>query len=108
MIDVSIFYPNEAGCSFDFDYYCKNHMPMVREKMAGACSHFTVEKGLGGGTPGSPPAYVAIGHLFFESLGGFLAAFGPQARAIAADVPNYTNVKPIVQISDVLMGAAQK
>ena len=37
MIKVSIFYPNTPGCRFDMDYYCNKHMPMVHEKMAGAC-----------------------------------------------------------------------
>ncbi len=104
MIKVSILYPNDAGCSFDFGYYSTSHMPMVKEKMAGACSHFTIDKGLAGGAPGSPPAYVAMGHLFFESVDAFASAFGPHAGAIAADIPNYTNVKPTVQISDVLVG----
>lgn len=104
MIKVSIFYPNDAGCRFDFDYYSNSHMPMIKEKMAGECSHFTIDKGLAGGAPASPPAYVAVGHLFFGSLDAFLSAFGPHAGAIAADVRNYTNVKPMVQISEVLVG----
>lgn len=93
MINVNIFYRNETGCTFDFDYYCKRHMPMVQEKMAGACSHFTVEKGLGGGVLQTAPTYVAIGHLFFGSIEDFQTAFGPHALDIAADVPNYTNLK---------------
>jgi len=104
MIKVSILYPNDTGCRFDFNYYSTSHMPMVKEKMAGACSHFTVDKGLAGAAPGSPPAYVAMGHLFFESLDAFVAAFGPHAGAIAADIPNYTNAKPTVQISEVAVG----
>jgi len=104
MIDVSILYLNDAACTFDFDYYSKRHMPMVKAKMAGACSHFTIEKGLAGGTPGAPPTYIAMGHLFFASVDAFLAAFGPHAGDIMADIPNYTNVTPIVQISEVLTG----
>ncbi|MEE4182858.1 EthD family reductase [Pseudomonas viridiflava] len=64
MIDVSILYPNEAGATFDFDYYREQHMTMIHHKMAGACSHFTIEKGLQGPVPGSEPTYIAIGHLF--------------------------------------------
>ncbi|CAJ0772883.1 EthD family reductase [Ralstonia chuxiongensis] len=104
MIKVSIYYPNEAGCSFDFDYYSNSHMPMVKERMAGACSHFTIDKGLAGGVPGAAPAYIAMGHLFFDSLDAFLSAYGPHAGPIAADIRNYTNVKPTVQISEVLVG----
>ena len=104
MIDVSILYPNEAGATFDFDYYREQHMTMIQQKMAGACSHFTIEKGLQGPVPGSDPTYLAIGHLFFESLDAFTAAFGPHAKAIGADIANYTNLKPIIQISEVLVG----
>lgn len=104
MIDVSILYPNEASATFDFDYYREQHMMMIQQKMAGACSHFTIEKSLQGPVPGSDPTYLAIGHLFFESLDAFTAAFGPHAKTIGADIANYTNLKPIIQISEVLVG----
>jgi uncharacterized protein (TIGR02118 family) len=102
VIAVSILYSNEPGCTFDFDYYRDRHMPMIKEKMAGACSHFKILKGVAGGTPGQPATYVAMGHLFFQSVDAFLAAFSPHAREIAADIPRYTNVTPVVQISEVL------
>jgi len=104
VIKVSILYPNDAGCRFDFDYYRTSHMPMIKEKMADACSHFTIDKGLAGGVPGSAPAHVAMGHLFFASLDAFVSAFEPHAGVIATDIPNYTNVKPTVQISEVPVG----
>jgi uncharacterized protein (TIGR02118 family) len=44
-----------------------------------------------------------MGHLFFDSVEAFQAAFGPHVKAIMADVPNYTNVQPAVQISEVKM-----
>ena len=30
MIKVTVFYENEEGKSFDFDYYCNTHMPWCR------------------------------------------------------------------------------
>ncbi len=36
MIKVSVLYPHSDGTSFDMDYYCNNHMPMVREKLGDA------------------------------------------------------------------------
>jgi uncharacterized protein (TIGR02118 family) len=103
MIKVSIFYPNTPGSRFDMDYYCSKHMPMVKERMAGACSHFTVDQGLAGGRPDQPAAYAAIGQLFFDSLESFQEAFGPHAREISADIPNYADVTPVIQISQVLV-----
>ncbi len=32
MIKVSVFYPNEEGKKFDWEYYLNKHIPMVRQK----------------------------------------------------------------------------
>ncbi len=32
-----------------------------------------------------------------------LFRFGPHAQAIMADIPNYTDIQPVIQISDVKM-----
>ena len=101
MIKVSVFYPGSADAKFDMDYYVQRHMPMVQEKCGAALLKVAVEHGLAGGAPGSPPAYLAMGHLYFDSVATFQASFGPKAKEILADVPNYTNITPAMQISDV-------
>src|SRR5262245_32061402 len=101
MIRVTVLYPNNEGTRFDIDYYCKRHMPMVAEKLGKACKKVTVEHGLGGGQPGAKAPFVAIGALDFESVDAFQAAFGPHAPAILADIPNYTNVQPTIQVSEI-------
>jgi uncharacterized protein (TIGR02118 family) len=103
VIKVSVLYPSGEGAKFDMDYYCKRHMPMVQETLGAACKSMAVEQGLAGGAPGAPPAYVAMGHLYFDSLAEFQAAFAPHAATFMADVPNYTNVQPVIQISEVKM-----
>ncbi|HEX8764213.1 MAG TPA: EthD family reductase [Candidatus Acidoferrum sp.] len=60
-----------------------------------------VEHGIAGGTPGSAPPYLAIGQLQFDSLEAFQASFGPHSQEIMADIPNYTDTQPIIQISAV-------
>ncbi len=101
MIKVSVLYPNREGSRFDMDYYCNSHIPMVKEKLGAAIKGVTVEQGLGGGEPGSSPTYTAMGHLLFDSVGAFQDAFGPHAEAILADIPNYTDVEPTIQVSEV-------
>jgi uncharacterized protein (TIGR02118 family) len=101
MIKVSVLYPAGEGAKFDMDYYCKSHMPMVRRKCGAACKNVAVEQGLAGGAPGAPPTYVAMGHLYFDSVAEFQAAFAPHAAAIMGDIANYTNVQPMIQISEV-------
>ncbi len=101
MIKVSVFYPNEQGKRFDMEYYLNNHMPMVREKLGAACREVAVEQGLSGGEPGSTATYIAMGHMVFDSVEAFQASFGPHAGEIQADLGNYTEIHPIVQISEV-------
>jgi uncharacterized protein (TIGR02118 family) len=103
MIKVSVLYPAGDGSKFDMDYYCKSHMPMVQQKLGAACKSVAVEQGLGGGAPGSSPTYAAMGHLYFDSVAEFQAAFAPHTTAIMADVPNYTNIQPLIQVSEVKM-----
>ena len=103
MIKVSVFYANNEGAKFDMDYYCNQHIPMVRQKLGPACRNAAAEQGLTGATPGSRPAFIAMGHLYFDSVEAFQTAFGPHAQAIMADIPNYTDIQPTIQISDVKM-----
>jgi len=101
MIKVSVIYANASGATFDIGYYVNNHMPMVRERLTPALRGMQVEHGLGGVEPGSTPAFLAFGHLIFDTVEAFHAAFAPHAEEILGDIPNYTNVQPIVQLSDI-------
>ena len=101
MIKVSVLYPGGAGSTFDMDYYLNRHIPMVLAKLGTACKSAAVEHGLGGATAGSAPAFSAMGHLYFESVEAFHSTFGPHAGEIMGDIPNYTNVEPTIQVSEV-------
>ena len=101
MIKVSVLYPGGPGSTFDMDYYLNQHIPMVRAKLGAACNNAAVEQGLGGVMPGSSPTYSALGHLYFDSVEVFQAAFGPHASAIMSDIPNYTNGQPTIQVGEV-------
>lgn len=105
MIRISILYPNTKGSRFDMAYYIDTHMPRsisllgAHPGFKGVC----VEKGLAGATPDSPPAYLAMCHFLFESVEAFMAAFVPHAPELQGDIPNYTDVTPIIQVSEVLV-----
>ena len=101
MIKVSVLYPNTAGCKFNMAYYLEQHMPMVKQKLGPACRRMAVEEGIAGGAPGMPATSIAMGHLYFDSTDAFQTAVAPHAQAILADIPNYTNTQPTIQISEV-------
>lgn len=102
MIRVTVLYPNSPTATFDMAYYTSKHLPMVKEK-AKTCKGVAAEKGVSGGTPGSQPPYIAIGHLLFDSVESFQSGFGPVAPEVLADVPNYTNTQPVIQISQITL-----
>jgi uncharacterized protein (TIGR02118 family) len=103
MIKVSVMYPNQPGARFDFAYYREKHMPLVKERMGNHLKSYAIEKGLAGGAPGEPAPYIAMGHLFCDSVEAFQAGFVPHVKEIMADIPNYTDAKPSVQISEIVV-----
>jgi len=101
MIKVSVMYPQQQDAHFDMSYYCTKHIPLVQQLLGSALIKVEVDEGIGGMTPGTPPAYFALGHLFFHSVADFQQAFAPHAAQIVGDIPNYTNVQPTIQISGI-------
>lgn len=101
MIKVTILYPNGEGKTFDMDYYSNKHMPMVASLLGDSLKMLEIDKGIAGRTPDEPIPYLAIGYLYFDKLSAYQSSFGPNAEKIVNDIPNYTNIQPIVQISEV-------
>jgi uncharacterized protein (TIGR02118 family) len=101
MIKVGVFYPLTA--KFDWDYYLTKHTPMVQKLMGSALKSVEIEKGIAGGGPGAPATYVTLCHLYFDSVDAFQKALAPHAAEIMGDIKNYTDVQPVIQISEVKM-----
>ncbi len=103
MIKVSVLYPNGDDKSFDMDYYCQKHVPLVAKLLGDAVKGATVEKGLGGATPDTPAPYAAMGNIYFKSIKEYEKAFGPNTEEIMGDIPNFTDIIPVIQVSKVEM-----
>ena len=101
MIKMAIYYPNGEGKTFDMDYYTDNHMQMGVTLLGDALKGMAIDKGLANGTPDTPVQYLAIGYFFFDSMSSFQEAMGANSEKLKADVPNFTNIVPNIQISEV-------
>ena len=103
MIRVSVYYPNESGKRFDFDYYSKPHMKLVGDRLKDfGFVRSEVDKGLAGGAPGSAAPYVCVGHVYVNSVEQFQKGMGAHGGEIMGDIPNYTNISPTIQISEIV------
>ena len=100
MIKVSVLYPSKPGSRFDIDYYLQVHMPMAARLLGAAVKEVSVEIGIGSEVPGEPAPYAAIVGFTCDSVDTFTAAFSPVANQLRGDIPNYTDIQPEIQISD--------
>jgi uncharacterized protein (TIGR02118 family) len=99
MIKVSVMYPNGEGKTFNMDYYLTRHIPLVRNLLGETLKGAAVDQGIS--SPGGPAPYLAMGHLLFDSVEAFQAVLGSHGPALMADIPNYTNSQPTIQVSEV-------
>lgn len=105
MVRITILYPSNKSSRFDLDYDLGRHKPLAI-KLLGAHPGFkgvSVERGIGGATPGSVAEYFVMCHYSFDSVENFMAAFVPHAAVLEGDIPNSTDVAPVIQFNELLM-----
>ena len=105
MIKVSVLYPLQEGYEFNMDYYVNQHVAMIARLVGDALRKVEIERGISGGMPGSQAPFVAGVHMYFDSVQAYESSFGPHGSVIRKDVPNYTNIRPTMQISELVTDA---
>jgi uncharacterized protein (TIGR02118 family) len=103
MVKISVLYPHAVGAKFDFDYYVAVHMPMSLRLLGDAVRSCSVERGVEGTEVGSKPAFVALCHFVCDSRAAFEAAFLPNAAVLQGDMPEYTDIAPIIKFSEIAL-----
>jgi uncharacterized protein (TIGR02118 family) len=103
MIKVSVFYPNEEGKRFDFDYYANQHLALLHQKLDSlGLLRSEAEKGVSDADPSAPPRFVAAGALYFDTVEHVHEGFKTHGREIMGDIPNYTDIAPQFLISEII------
>lgn len=103
MIKITILYPMRPGAWFDHGYYENAHMPLSIALLGGAVRSVTVERGLAPGAPWPEPSFCAICSFVCESQEAYQRAFVPHMERLQRDMSNYTDIEPIVQVSDIVI-----
>ncbi len=94
MIRVTVTYPAAEGSRFDHDYYANTHVPLAVSTWNPVGSE--IDRGVSG------PAVAAV-HFTFDSMEDFQAAMAkPGTAAVMADVANYTDLTPTLQVSEIV------
>jgi uncharacterized protein (TIGR02118 family) len=102
MIRATVLYPSSAT-RFDYDYYVNRHTPMVLDlwKPHGLVN-VEISKGISGLMPSTKPPYVTITNLTFTSLEALQSALAAAGAQVMADIANFTDVQPDVQLNEIL------
>jgi len=91
---MTVMYPVTEGATFDHDYYRDHHVPLAVRTwgLDGA----EIDKGIVG-------PYEAVVHFRFESMEAMKTAQAVAgSAAVSGDVANYTTIKPVLQISEIV------
>ncbi|MDL2198899.1 EthD family reductase [Halopseudomonas aestusnigri] len=102
MIRITVAYPAQDNARFDHSYYQQQHARLIHEQLdAHGLLKLEVDQCLADGA-GQAPQFVACAHLFFADMAQFQAAFAAGGKALNQDMANYTDITPVVTISQVV------
>ena len=100
MIVVSVSYPNDPATKFDHAYYMQTHIPLVKARWSSmGLQSVQVLRGLGTADGGPPPVRLTA-FLAWESGEVLAKAIAAHGKEIFADIPNFTDSKPAMQINE--------
>ena len=99
---LSLLYPDQPDGRFDVRYYLGQHVPKVRalwEPMG--LTEIRLLHGIS--TPdGGPAPYRVLALLTFTSVEAMRQALATHSAELFAGIARYTDIKPVVQISETL------
>ncbi|MCE9683359.1 EthD family reductase [Halomonas alkalisoli] len=98
MIEVLVMYANRDGMRFDDTYYFKEHADLVKRLLQSyGLNYIRIARGTDAKSP-----YYAVTYLGIDSLVSFKAAIDAIGSTLFEDIPRFTDVEPLIQVSQVV------
>lgn len=83
------------------DYYESKHMPMVAGLLGKNLKFYEIDKGIAGRTANDKVPFIAVGYFYVKDVAEYNKAIGQNREAVINDIKNYTNIQPVIQVSEV-------
>lgn len=100
MIRVTALYPNTPGSRFDADYYVRQHTPFAKQLLEPHGLQ-SIRTTIGSASlDATPPAFWTISEMVFDTRDAFDRAMESCGEKLFADIPNYTDSSPVLQLSE--------
>lgn len=97
---VTVLYRNAPDLRFDFDYYVRRHIPLIQKVFGKGITRIELRKCLNS-PDGSPPEFLAVISIWLGDPDAYQAGLA-RSQELIADVPNFTNGQPVIQIGEVV------
>jgi uncharacterized protein (TIGR02118 family) len=102
MIHVTGLYRDMPDSKFDFNYFVNTHMPLAKKLLSDfGMGKFEVERGIEA-ADGEAAPFICITHVEFPTIEDFRRGLERHGEELFADVPNYTNIEPEIQFSEIV------
>ena len=100
MFRVLALYPNTPGSRFDAGYYRDEHTPLAH-RLLGPHGLRAIRTVVGtAALDGATPPFWAVSEMVFDDCVAFDAAMAVNGTALFADVANYTDAAPVLQLGE--------
>lgn len=100
MVKLTVMYPHREDARFDMKYYVNHHIMIHREDKN--VLGIVIEQGENAFRGGDTPAMACVAHFFYESIGKLNESRTPEkSDRQMKDLPNFTDIVPMDQISEV-------
>ena len=102
MLTIAVFYAKTATARFDIAYYLNTHTPPRKRLFEPfRMQNLRLLRGTGS-LDGSPAPYEGLAFLDMPLLEGLQHALAQHASQVLGEIPNYTDVQPVIQIIETL------
>jgi uncharacterized protein (TIGR02118 family) len=103
MVVVSVMYPDKPGMRFDERYYIERHGGLLQERWAAlGLREVKLLRGVGAPGGGGAATYRVTALLTFESQAALERCLSAHGAEILGDIPNFTDVQPVIQVNEVM------
>ena len=97
---ISVLYPAKDNEAFDFDFYLRRHVPLIKDILGKSLHRLEVRRGQPG-PGGSAPTYTAIISIWIADWAAYEKALAARAQELIDEVPLFTKVMPLIQTDEV-------
>jgi uncharacterized protein (TIGR02118 family) len=98
---ITVLYPNKPGVTFNFEYYRDHHATLIERLYGEGIAKTELRRGVAT-QDGSAVPFIAIINIWIGSQDVFDAAGVKHGATLVADVKNFTNTMPMIQIDEIV------